>query len=106
MGNFLQTTQMAAEMCRLIDSPMLKILYDVYHMQINEGDICNTLTRYADQLGHIHIADVPGRHEPGTGEINYPKVLKHLEGLGYTGLVGYELFPELSTEIAVKAIMR
>lgn len=105
IGNFLKTTQMGAEICRLIDSPRLKLLYDVYHMQLNEGGICDTLSKYADQIGHIHVADTPGRHEPGTGEIQYKKVISHLESLSYTGRIGYELFPAKDTMTAVKAIM-
>lgn len=105
VGNFLSTTRMGAEICRLIASPRLKILYDVYHMQINEGNLCDTISAYADQMGHIHVADVPGRHEPGTGEIQYKKVLRHLESCGYKGLVGYELFPLTDTKSAVQAIM-
>ena len=92
-------------MCRLIGSPRLKLLYDVYHMQINEGSLCDNISSYIDQIGHIHVADVPGRHEPGTGEINYRKVFDHLESAGYTGVIGYELFPKTSTAEAVKAIM-
>lgn len=72
-GNFLTTTRMAAEMTRLIGSPRLKVLYDVYHMQLNEGSLCDNIRAYGDQFGHIHVADAPGRHEPGTGEIYYPK---------------------------------
>ena len=105
VGNFLKHTQMAAEIIRLIDSPKLKILYDVYHMQLNEGSILDTITKYMDTIGHIHIADAPGRHEPGTGEINYPNVIKHLRKLGYEGAVGAELNPKTTTDIAVKAIM-
>ncbi len=106
VGNFLKYTQMAAEICRLIGSPRLKVLYDVYHMQINEGCICDTISNYVDQFGHIHVADAPGRHEPGTGEINYKTVIRHLEKMGYKGYVGYELFPLKDTETAVKAIMQ
>ncbi len=105
VGNFLATTQMAAEITKLIGCPKLKVLYDVYHMQLNEGCICDTISKYADQMGHIHVADAPGRHEPGTGEINYAKVFQHLEDCGYTGRVGFELFPETTTANAVKAIM-
>ena len=83
-------SQMAAEICRLIGSPRLKVLYDIYHMQINEGCICDTITNYGEQFGHIHVADAPGRHEPGTGDKGY---------------VGYELFPLKDTETAVRAIM-
>ena len=105
-GNFLRTTRMAAEMTRLIGSPNLKVLYDVYHMQLNEGSICDNIRAYADQFGHIHVADAPGRHEPGTGEINYPNVFACLEACGYTGLVGFELIPRTTTAEAVKAIMK
>ncbi len=105
VGNFLKHTSMAAEMTRLIDHPKLKILYDVYHMQLNEGSLCDTISKFADQFGHVHVADAPGRHEPGTGEINYGKVFSCLKECGYTGLIGYELFPESSTEKAVQAIM-
>ena len=104
-GNFLVHSRTAAEICRLIGSPRLKILFDIYHMQLNEGSLCDNLSACADQLGHIHVADAPGRHEPGTGEINYAHVFRHLEGLGYSGLVGYELFPKQNTAEAVKAIM-
>ena len=106
VGNFLQTTQMAAEITRLINSPYLKILYDVYHMQLNEGSICDTITKYIDQIGHIHVADVPGRHEPGTGEINYSNVYKVLKKLNYQYRVGYELFPLVNAKMAVQAIMQ
>jgi hydroxypyruvate isomerase len=105
VGNHLVHTSDAAEMTRLIASPRLKILYDVYHMQLNEGNICGNISASIDQIGHVHVADVPGRHEPGTGEINYHKVFECLEKLGYTGRIGYELFPQTSTEEAVRAIM-
>ena len=105
VGNFLKYTQDAAEMIRLIGSPKLKVLYDAYHMQINEGCICDTIRNYGDTFGHVHIADAPGRHEPGTGEIYYPRVYKALEEVGYDAYVGYELFPATTTAEAVKAIM-
>ena len=106
VGNFLQTTRMAAETTRLIGSNKLKVLYDVYHMQLNEGSLCDNIRAYGDQFGHIHVADAPGRHEPGTGEINYANVLACLEETGYTGLIGFELMPKTSTAEAVKAIMK
>ena len=106
VGNFLQTTRMAAEMTRLVGSPKLKVLYDAYHMQLNEGSICDNIRAYGDQFGHIHVADAPGRHEPGTGEINYATVFACLEERGYTGLVGFELIPKTTTAEAVKAIMK
>ena len=104
VGNFLATTRMAAEMTRLIGSPMLKVLYDAYHMQLNEGSLSDNIRAYGDQFGHVHVADAPGRHEPGTGEIRYPRILQCLEEIGYQGLVGFELIPAVSTAQAVKAI--
>ena len=105
VGNFLTSTQMAAELTAMVGSPLLKILYDVYHMQLNEGSLCDNIRRYAGQIGHVHVADAPGRHEPGTGEINYRAVYSCLAEAGYRGFIGYELFPKTTTAEAVKAIM-
>ena len=105
VGNFLTSTQMAAELTAMVGSPLLKILYDVYHMQLNEGSLCDNIRRYAGQIGHVHVADAPGRHEPGTGEINYRAVYSCLAEAGYRGFIGYELFPKTTPAEAVKAIM-
>ena len=105
VGNFLTSTQMAAELTAMVGSPLLKILYDVYHMQLNEGSLCDNIRRYAGQIGHVHVADAPGRHEPGTGEINCRAVYSCLAEAGYRGFIGYELFPKTTTAEAVKAIM-
>lgn len=105
VGNFLETTQMGAEMLRIIGSPRLKLLYDAYHMELNEGKVMDTLSMYIDVIGHIHIADAPGRHEPGTGYMNYKAIAKHIDSLGFQGTVGSELFPLTDTKTAVKAIM-
>lgn len=106
VGNFLAHTRMAAEMIRLIGSPKLRVLYDVYHMQLNEGSLCDTIRAFAGEFGHIHVADAPDRHEPGTGEINYRAVFRCLEEAGYTGCIGYELIPKTDTAQAVRAIMQ
>lgn len=92
-GNFLSSTAQAAEIVGSIGSPWIKILYDIYHMQIMEGNIIDTLRKNMDRIGYIHIADVPGRHEPGTGEIHFPNVMRALRELGYDGFVGFELSP-------------
>jgi hydroxypyruvate isomerase len=92
-GNFLTSTKEAADLIRRVNSPYIKILYDIYHMQIMEGNIINTLKEYIDTIGYIHIADVPGRHEPGTGEINFTNVIKTLNILKYDGIIGFELVP-------------
>ena len=85
-------------------SPRLRVLFDLYHMQLSEGHLCDTIRQYADTFGHVHAADAPGRHEPGTGEIAFPRVYQALEQAGYTGFVSYELFPSRSTAEAVAAI--
>jgi hydroxypyruvate isomerase len=103
-GNYLNSTKAAVELIELVNSPFIKILYDVYHMQIMEGNIINTLKAHIDTIGYIHIADVPGRHEPGTGEINYPNVVKTLKELNYDGIIGYELAPFHDSKTAIGRI--
>ncbi len=92
-GYFLCHTEETAKVVEAVGSSHVKILYDVYHMQIMEGNLIDTMTRYIGWIGHIHVADVPGRHEPGTGEINYSNVMRVLERLKYKGAIGFELFP-------------
>ena len=79
--------------------------YDIYHMQLMEGDLVNTLRRNADIIGYIHIGDVPGRHEPGTGEINYP-YLKHVlvDELGFDGIFAFELSPLTTMDACLEAM--
>jgi len=80
--------------------------YDVYHMHLMAGNVIKTLENNIDQLGYIHAADVPGSHEPGTGELNYENILKALNSMGYSGFVGFELSPSESDEKAVEAIKK
>ena len=75
----------------------LALQYDIYHAQVMEGDIANTLTREVARIGHIQLADNPGRGEPGTGEINYPFLFQHLDALGYKGFIGCEYKPRTTT---------
>jgi hydroxypyruvate isomerase len=89
----LTTTAAAASFAASVGRPNVRLQYDVYHMQRMEGDIVSTLDAYWPLIGHIQIADVPGRHEPGTGEINYPFVLDHIAARGYQGAVGLEYHP-------------
>ena len=103
-GNFLSDTATSVDLVSAIDSPNLRILYDAYHMYLDEGKICETLEKYLPYIGHVHIADAPGRNEPGTGAINYKNVIKHLDQLGYKNYVGFELYPATDTKTAVKAI--
>ncbi len=92
-GYYLSRTREAAEIVDAVGSGRVKILFDVYHQQVTEGNLINNIRDNFDRIGHIHIADHPGRHEIGTGEINYPFLLKEIENLGYRGFVGIELFP-------------
>ena len=96
-GYFLNTTVEAGDIVRVIGSPNLKILYDIWHMQQMEGNMVHYLTRYIDVLGYVHIGDAPERHEPGTGEINFEKIKRTLKTLGYDGVFGFELVPSESS---------
>jgi hydroxypyruvate isomerase len=97
-GFFLRTTTQALEIMTEVGSDNLFLQYDVYHMQIMEGDLATTIQKHLDRIAHLQIADNPGRHEPGTGEINYDFLFDHLDRIGYTGWVGCEYKPAASTE--------
>jgi hydroxypyruvate isomerase len=100
VGYFLDSSATGFELVRAVDSPRIKLLYDIYHMQIMEGNVIQTLTGNLDVIGHVHVADVPGRHEPGTGELNYANILKALREAGYDEYVGFELDPTVPSEQA------
>ena len=102
--NFLDNTKMSVDLIRAVNSPNVKILYDAYHMYLVEGKIAETVEESLDAINYIHIADAPGRHEPGTGTINYRAFMKHLAKIGYKNVIGFELYPKSGTEAAVKAI--
>jgi hydroxypyruvate isomerase len=103
-GHCLYGSAPAIRICNAVDSSHVKINWDLYHMHITEGDLCGHLREgfAAKRVGYIQLADHPGRHEPGTGEIHYNRVLKELQALGYKGYVGLELSPtdELTAAIA------
>ncbi|MDR1534870.1 MAG: TIM barrel protein [Planctomycetota bacterium] len=96
-GYSLRNTAPAVEMLKEVGSPNLRLLYDAYHMQIMEGNIIANIRDFHEYFGHFHVADVPGRHEPGTGELNYHNILKALGETGYGRLVGFELEPRLAS---------
>jgi hydroxypyruvate isomerase len=97
-GFFLNTSAQALALIEAVGSPNLRLQYDVYHMQVMQGDLARDIERCLPHVAHVQIADNPGRHEPGTGEIHYPFVLGWLERLGYTGWVGCEYHPLTTTE--------
>ena len=95
----LYTTPDAAEFVRSVERPNVRLQYDVYHMQRMEGNLVANLRDHVGEIGHVQVADSPGRGEPGTGEIHYPFVLAELEKLGYDGYIGLEYNPSAgSTE--------
>lgn len=96
-GFMLHSFDLAAAVVEEIDMPNVKLQFDVYHRQILHGDIVRGLERLMPIIGHIQIADVPERHEPGTGEINFGRVFDTLDELGYDGWVGCEYRPRTTT---------
>lgn len=101
-GYYLDHSKPAFDLAREIDTPNIRVLYDVYHMQIMEGNIIQTLKDNIELIGYIHVADVPGRNEPGTGEINYQNICKTLQNIGYDKTVGFEFQPTATTLDSLK----
>lgn len=96
-GFFLSRTVQAAQIIADVGSENLFIQYDIYHMQVMEGDIARTLHKQISRIAHVQLADNPGRNEPGTGEINYPFLFQHLDEIGYRGWIGCEYKPKTTT---------
>ena len=96
-GYFYDNTAAAMALIAEAGRSNLRLQYDIYHMQIMEGDLARTIERLLPAIGHVQLADNPGRHEPGTGEINYPWLLARLDALGYAGFVGCEYLPANGT---------
>ena len=90
---FLTRVDAAAALVAEVDRSNLKIQFDTYHVQLMEGDLSRLITRHIGAIGHIQIGDVPGRHQPGTGKINFAGLFKDLEGLAYSGYIGLEYIP-------------
>lgn len=96
-GFYLSRSAQAQSIIDEVGAPNLRFQYDVYHMQIMEGDIVRTLRERLDHVGHVQIADNPGRHEPGTGELNFAYILAALDEAGYAGWVSCEYVPAAGT---------
>ena len=97
-GFYLNRTAQAADILAEVGADNAFIQYDIYHAQRMEGELAATLQKYLPLIGHIQLADNPGRNEPGTGEINYPFLFAHLDRLGYDGWIGCEYKPATTTE--------
>jgi len=96
-GFFLGTSAEALRLIEQADEPNLALQYDVYHMQRSEGELTETIRANLDRIGHIQIADTPGRHQPGSGEINFRFLLRELDRMGYAGYVSLEYVPAPDT---------
>jgi len=107
-GHCLYGSGPTLKICQAVNSPAVKINWDLYHMHITEGDLCGHLREgfAAGHIGYLQLADHPGRNEPGTGEIHYNRVLKEAWKLGYRGYVGLELNPKTTELAAAQACAR
>jgi hydroxypyruvate isomerase len=97
-GFFLDHTQQALDIIAEVGSDNLFLQYDIYHMQVMEGDLAATIEKNLKLIPHMQLADNPGRHEPGTGEINYPFLFDFLDKIGYSGWIGCEYKPLTTTD--------
>jgi hydroxypyruvate isomerase len=95
------SAQDAVSLLAEVGSPRIGLLLDIYHAQIEDGNLVETIRLCRDYIAHIHVADVPGRHEPGTGEINYPHIAQVLREIRYEGVLGLEAFPQGEDEMAL-----
>ena len=96
-GYFLTRSQQAIDILAEVDRPNVKLMFDVFHLQIMEGDIITRLEKLLPMIGHVQVAAVPSRAEPDEGEINYRAVFDALERIGYDGIVGCEYLPRAGT---------
>ena len=101
-GFLLNCSKEGIEVIDAVGADNLLLQYDVFHMQIVEGDIAKTIERLLPRIGHIQVADVPDRNEPGTGEINFDWLLPHIDKLGYKGWIGAEYLPKGDTVEGLK----
>jgi len=93
LNHLLNGSQPALPMVRSVNSPRIKLLWDFYHMQLEDGDLIEKFNAGADWIAHVQIGDVPGRHQPGTGEVNHANLLRAVRAAGYSGAIGLEFLP-------------
>ena len=97
-GFFLTYSKQALDIIQAVGSDNLFLQYDIYHMQVMEGDLARTIEANLKLIPHMQLADNPGRNEPGTGEINYPFLFQHIDRIGYRGWIGCEYKPKTTTD--------
>jgi hydroxypyruvate isomerase len=100
-GFFVSRTSQALAILDEVGAENAFVQYDIYHAQRMEGELAATMQKHLHRIGHIQLADNPGRNEPGTGEINYPFLMGHLDRMGYSGWVGCEYKPAAATEVGL-----
>ena len=105
-GFWLNRTELAISVLDEVGADNAFVQYDIYHAQRSEGELAATLSNYLSRIGHIQVADNPGRNEPGTGEINYEFLFKHLGRIGYSGWIGCEYKPATTTEAGLSWLER
>ena len=97
-GYYLNYIEQASSLVEKVGADNVAIQFDVYHVQKTQGDIANTFKTYQNQVGHIQIADNPGRNEPGTGEINFDFLFNYFDEIGYNGHISAEYKPKATTD--------
>jgi hydroxypyruvate isomerase len=105
VGTFLESSDEGFELVEEAGSKNVKLLFDIYHQQITEGDIISRVTANISRIGHLHAAGCPGRHELFTGELDYRNIFRAIDEAGYSGLTGLEYFPEGDAEAGLKQII-
>lgn len=105
LGYYLDSSYLGFEIIKTVDSPNVKLLYDIYHMQLMEGNLTGNLVGNIDHVGHVHSAGVPGRHELHNGEVNYPFLIKKMEEAGYENYFGFEYFPTYESKASITDIL-
>jgi hydroxypyruvate isomerase len=100
-GFFLNKTEQIIKLIEEVGMANVFVQYDIYHAQREEGELAATLRKYIDKIGHIQIADNPGRHQPGTGEINYPFLFQEIDAAGFQGYIGLEYVPSPNTQASL-----
>ena len=105
LNHLLNGSRPAVAMVKAVNSPCVKLLWDFYHMQLEEGDLIDKFAAAIAQVGYVQIGDVPGRHEPGTGEINHATLIRAVRAAGYRDRIGLEFIPVENDGAAAVAVM-
>jgi|APSaa5957512622_1039677.scaffolds.fasta_scaffold158622_1 hydroxypyruvate isomerase len=105
VGHFLDNSATAAEIIKCVNSPNVKMIFDIYHMQVMEGNIIQTIKQNINIIKHFHSAGVPGRNEHHFGELNYQNIIKAIDNIGYKGYFGLEYFPTYDSNISIKDVL-